>query len=192
MTVFSRIIKGEYGYLRKKRNRVLLFTILSFAVSIALYVTGYVTTGTNKNLLTIVAVLGLLPASKSTVSLIMLFRARGCSEEARDAIEKESESLLSMYDMYFTTYDKNYAVSHMVVKDRVIIAYTEDPKCDTASCKEHIETMMQQSGHKVSAVTVTNDRDKYLSMLGNQKLAVESETPDKDEEIRITLYEITL
>ena len=109
MTAF-RIIKGEYGYLKKKRNRVLIYTLLSFAVSIALFVVGYVTTGTRKNLLTIVAVLGLLPASRSAVSLIMLFRAKGCSEKARDQIGKAAGGLVSMYDMYFTSYEKNYAV----------------------------------------------------------------------------------
>lgn len=48
-----------------------------FGVSIGLYVMGYVTTGSNKNLLTIVAVLGCLPACKSLVNLILFLKAEG-------------------------------------------------------------------------------------------------------------------
>ena len=73
MTI-SRIFSGEkykgtFGYLDTQKVYEIIRTVLFYSISIAIFVTGYVTTGTKKNLLTIVAVLGVLPASKSLVSV---------------------------------------------------------------------------------------------------------------------------
>ena len=58
-----------------------------FGISLAIYLAGYLTVHSNKNLLTIVAVLGCLPASKSAVSMIMFLRAKGCSEALKAKID---------------------------------------------------------------------------------------------------------
>lgn len=62
--------KGSYGYLKAHRAVAAIRTLLFFGVSIGLYAMGYKTTGSNRNLLTIVAVLGCLPACKSLVNFI--------------------------------------------------------------------------------------------------------------------------
>ena len=79
--------KGTEGYIRSQKKYEVIRTLLYFAVSLSLYVAGYIQTGQRANLLTIVAVLGCLPASKSAVSAIMFLRARGCSAEAAKEIE---------------------------------------------------------------------------------------------------------
>ena len=65
----KKALKGNYGYIKAKRNRVIIRTIIFFAISLAIFVAGYITTGTRKNLFTIVAVLGCLPACKSLVNI---------------------------------------------------------------------------------------------------------------------------
>ena len=65
-TVTPKIAKGQYGYMDKQRKRVIITTISYYAISLAIFAMGYITTGSKRNLLTIVAVLGLLPASKGT------------------------------------------------------------------------------------------------------------------------------
>ena len=67
-----RAVKGTFGYLEKKKRNAILWTILCFGISLAVFLAGYLTTGTRKNLLTVVAVLGCLPACKSIVNLITL------------------------------------------------------------------------------------------------------------------------
>lgn len=42
--------KGSYGYIANHRIVAAIRTVLFFGVSIGLYVMGYVTTGSNKNL----------------------------------------------------------------------------------------------------------------------------------------------
>ena len=67
----SKVQKGQYGYLSYKKKFSAIVTIGMFALSLAIFIMGYVTTKTNANLLTVVAVLGCLPASKSAVSMLM-------------------------------------------------------------------------------------------------------------------------
>ena len=71
-----KITKGCFGYLEAQRKKEIIRTIFYFALSAAIFVMGYVTTGTKMNLLTVVAVCGCLPASKSMVSMIMYIIAR--------------------------------------------------------------------------------------------------------------------
>ena len=72
--------------LKHQRKLEIAKTAVLFCLSLAVYLSGLLTTGTNKNLLTIVAVLGCLPASRSAVGMIMFLRAKGCSEELHERI----------------------------------------------------------------------------------------------------------
>ena len=111
--------KGTSGYLRTQKNYEILRTVLYFAISLSLFIAGWVTTGSRENLLTIVAVLGCLPACKSIVNLIMLCRAKGCSREVYEQIKPCEGRLIGMCDLYFTSYQKNFPISHMVVDGKV-------------------------------------------------------------------------
>lgn len=188
----NKAVKGTYGYLKKKRNLVIIRTVIFFAIALALFAAGYVTTHTKKNLLTIVAVLGCLPACKSLVNMIMYLRASGCSESAYKRIEKVEGHLIGMYDMYFTSYRKNYAISHMVVENRIILAYTEDSNCDIPACREHLETMLKQAGYKDMTITVNNDLDKYCEQLTGLNEKNQTCDPVRDDEVRVALYDISL
>ena len=76
----QKLLKGEFGYPVYEKNIVILRTIIYFMISIAVFLLGYFSTGKKENLLTIVAVLGLLPSSKSLVSVIMYMRIAKFSE----------------------------------------------------------------------------------------------------------------
>lgn len=188
--MFKKIVKGNFNYLKDKRNRVILMTIVFFAISAAVFLIGFLTTGTKKNLLTVVAILGCLPACKSAVNMIMLIRAKGCSCFLHEKIEEVSDSL-NMYDMYFTSYKQNFAISSMVVSGGRVIGISEDPKFDEKACVEHLQTMLKNAGHTNVVISLTSETDKYINMLEN--LAKEEKNDSKrDEEIRISLYEIIL
>lgn len=73
--------KGTRGYLRTQKTYEILRTVLYFAISLSLFIAGWVSTGSRENLLTIVAVLGCLPACKSLVEMFMFLRCRGCDEQ---------------------------------------------------------------------------------------------------------------
>ena len=100
--------KGAFGYLNNRKKYTALRTVLFFSISAALYISGIIRTGSNKNLLTIVAVLGCLPACKSAVNFILFLRAKGCSDALHEKlVSYEDGSMTVFYDMYFTSYQKN-------------------------------------------------------------------------------------
>lgn len=193
MKMLKRAVKGTYGYIQKKRVQTALITAMMFIISIGIIITGYVTTGSKKNLLTIVGILGLLPASKSLVSLIMLLRAGYASSGLYEKISSIDDSLVSMYDMYFTSYKKNFAISHMVVNDGVIIGYSEDMNFDQKGCQGHLENMLKSAGHKKFTVCLSVKEDEYIDMIKklNEK-AKDNKNIESDDSIRISLYEIVL
>lgn len=188
-----KIIKGDKDYINKKRIRVLIITIIYFVISLGIILVGYLTTGTKKNLLTVVGVLGCLPACKSAVNMIMLFIAKGCSKDVLSQVYKYDKYIIPMYDMYFTSYANNFALSHMVVNNSIILGLSEDPKFKVKECTEHLTTMLKQAGIKDFTISLTNDLNKYITMLDNIKDNKINESEiRKDDEIRISLYEISL
>ena len=57
--------KGEAGYIQARKKQLILKAVLEFGIVIALLILGIWQTHTRLNLLTVVAVLGCLPAAKS-------------------------------------------------------------------------------------------------------------------------------
>ncbi len=188
----KKAVKGTFGYLTNKRTQTIIRTIIFFAIPIALLIAGIITTGDKKNLLTVVAVLGCLPACKSLVSSIIYCRAKGCSLPVKEAVSKEEGHLVGMYDMYFTSYKLNFAVSHMVVEGKNICGYSEDAKIDISACENHLETILKQSGYKDMTIKIFKDLPKYCERLKQLNALEREKTPQKDDEVRIVLYDISL
>lgn len=188
----SKIIKkGCYGYIENRKVVTVLRTLLFVSVSIGLYVMGYVTTGSNKNLLTIIAVLGCLPACKSMVNFILFMRATGCSKALRDEVCAYDEKLTTFYDMYFTSYQKNFPVSHMVLKGNVLCGITESRKCNCNDAEKHLEQMLAQEGIKHLTVKIFSQHDKYIDRL-SQLVNLNTEEHGNREGIINLLYSISI
>ncbi len=186
----NKYTKGDYLYLQNKKKVEIVKTIVFFALSAALYIAGYVTTGSNKNYLTIVAVLGCLPASKSAVSMIMYLRAKGCSEKVHETIAQKFGEKTGAYNLYFTSYDKNYDMSHVFVKGMTIIAFTENSKLAEAGFEDHIKTVLNRDAIKGVNIKVYKELDKYLTRM-EQMQNLENEK-SRAEDIIKTLYAVSL
>lgn len=182
--------KGCFGYIKNRRLWSIIKTILFFGISISLYIAGIKATGSNKNLLTIVAVLGCLPASKSAVNMIMYLRYKGCSQEVFDAVNKEYKQLHALCDLVFTSYDKTFEIHHMGITDKVVCGYTSNPKCDAAACEKHLQGMLTQNGLKDITVKIFKDLPKYRNRL--EQLETLSDFGAVADDIRQLMFEISL
>lgn len=183
--------KGSYGYLENRKLYTALRTVLFFLLSIGLYVIGLVTTGSNKNLLTIVAVLGCLPACKSLVNFILFLRAKGCSEGLKNALCAYDGKLTVFYDLYFTSYQKNYPISHMVLKGGILCGITEDPACSAQEVQKHLETMLSQEGIKNVTVNIFSQEETYIDRL-SRLIDMDVEEHREREGIIGLLYSISI
>lgn len=183
-------IQGDYEYYNEKKWHVILWTILCFAISLAIYAGGYLTTGSNKNLLTIVAVLGLLPASKSAVSMILYLRYHGCSAENYELLKDKLDGFLHGYGFVFTTYQKNYEAAACTVKNGYICGYLTNHSDSARDLEEHINGLAKQNGLKATVVMYTKPEDfiKRLDVLREK----EAENEDGDRKLYKLLCEISL
>lgn len=156
---------GEKNYIKTQTKYEVARTVLYFAISLSLFISGWVTTGERTNLLTIVAILGCLPASKSMVDMIMYLRYRSCSEEAATQIEEHVGSLDALYDLVFTSYQKNFVVSHLVVKGNTICGYTESASFPEQEFNKHLDGILKTDNFKDTSIKIFTDIKKYCNRL---------------------------
>lgn len=183
--------KGSYGYLQNRKLYTVLRTLLYFAISSGLYCSGYVKTGSSKNLLTIVAVLGCLPACKSLINFIIFFRAKGCSDRLRNVLCAYDEKLTVFYDLYFTSYQKNFPISHMALKGGILCGITEDSSCDVQEAQKHLEKMLVQEGIKNVTVNIFSQEEGYIDRLSRLVEMDVKEHPQREEIIGL-LYSVSI
>lgn len=161
----SGAYKGSRDYLRIQRRYEVLRTVLYFGISLSLFAAGYFATGDKLNLLTIVAVLGCLPASKSAVNMIMFLRYKGLSQEAAAQIAPFEGELTCLYDMVFTSYSYTFVVGHMAVKGNTVCGYSEKKDFPEKDFQAHLEPILKADNHKNVSVKIFTDLDKYTERL---------------------------
>lgn len=166
----GRIIqKGQYGYLKSQRKIEISKTILFFGISFALFFTGLFFTGTNKNLLTIVAVLGMLPASKSAVSMIMFLRFPSGSLEIYEETKTHAGSLPIIYDFVITSREKSFPLSSMVYKDSMLYGFCERGGDKKKELEDYLKEMLESNHYKAVNVKIFDDFEKYIKRLDSLK-----------------------
>ena len=168
----KRVKKGQFGYIKYRRLLHLFLSIVMFAMAVILYFAGIKATGDNKNFLTVAAILGCLPASQSLVTTILGFRAKSCSKELYEKIEsKVDENMVSLYDLYFTTYEKNYPISHIVIKNNCMCGVMEQSKHSVNDFEKYLEDTLAKNGIKGVSVKIFEKsmEEKYLNRLDELK-----------------------
>jgi len=170
MRIFSaEKYKGTRNYIDTQKKYEIIRTLLYFGISISLFVAGYIQTGRKANLLTIVAVLGCLPASKSAVGAIMFLRFKSCRADAAVQIEKHCQGLHCLYDMVFTSYQKNYVVSHLAVQGNTVCGYSGKTDFPENDFYRHIDHILKMDGLKDVTVKIFTDLKKYTERLEQMK-----------------------
>lgn len=167
--------KGQRNYLNSQKHYEILRTVIYFAISLSLFAAGWIQTGKRENLLTIVAVLGCLPACKSAIDMIMFLRFKSCSAENADKIEAHKEGLSGLFDVVFTSYEKNFSVDHITVRGKTICGFTNSDKFDEQAFYKHLDTMLKKDNFKDTTIKVFTDVKKYTDRLEQMKELPEDE-----------------
>lgn len=186
----QKVKQGDYEYFRKKRKQEVIKTLIYFAVSLLLFIAGYMATKTKANLLTIVAVLGLLPASKSCVSMILYLRYHGCSREDRELLKDIMEPFLHAYGLVFTSYKKTYEVAGCIVKNGYIYGYLTSHQDMAKDLEEHIAGIAKQNGYKATVGMFTHSED-FVNRC-KQLMEKGTENEDEDKKLMVLLHQISL
>lgn len=182
---------GDYEYFNQKRVREIIKTIILFAVPLSLFVAGYLATNTKTNLLTIVAVLGLLPASKSCVDMILYLRFHGCSKEDHELLKDAMDAFdLKAYGLVFTSYQRSYEVAGCIVKNGYVCGYLTNHKDMYEDLEKHITQIAKQDGQKATVAMYEKAEDflERIKVLSEK----ETENEETDKNLMTLLYQISL
>lgn len=161
----NRKYKGEYGSTLYRKKIAMIRTVFFLALCFGIFITGYVMYGSNRNVFSIIAALGCLPAGWSAVNLVMIMKAVVCSEQAHEAIERSKGSLLVYYELEMTSYERSYHIAAATVLERNVCCYSEDKKMIPAECEKHIREQLSLGGYSDHTVSVFTDLDRFTDRL---------------------------
>lgn len=185
-----KIRKGDFGYLPYAKKKNILYTAGLFAIALFIFLAGYIYNGTRMNMLTIVAMLGMLPASKSAVEMILYLRQANCSEEIHEKILPHTGKLPMAYELVLTSYDKNFPISAVAVYANTVCGYSENEKCDVNAAEKHMMDILKQNGQKPS-VKIFRELEKFNHRLDTLQ-QLDSESSEKDLEILEVIKAISI
>lgn len=187
--------KGMPGYLNYKRKIEIIRTLAYFGIVIAILLLGYFQTGTKLNLLTVVAIVGCLPASKALVGVITRFPYRSIDGERAKEIASKTDLLTVCYDMVITSRDHIMPVDCIVISGHNIFGYTHYNKVNTTELADHIKTILAQNGYKGFQIRILNEYKPFITRaegLNNIAAVEQEDTKTKEETVRGHLFSCTV
>lgn len=190
-----KITKGCAGYVDKRKKQLITMAVIEFGIVIAIFILGYVQTKTRLNLLTVVAILGCLPASKALVGVITIFPYKSVPNKVRREIDVKGHLLTPVFDTVITSYEKVLPVDCFVISDNIVCGYTHHKKVDAEYAARHIKVMLEQNGYQKVTVKIFQDYTKFIARvegLNSMRKVDHEQNQRKEEGIKRVLLNISM
>lgn len=185
--------KGEPGYIKRRKKAVIIKAALEFGIVIALLLLGYFQTKTRLNALTIVAVLGCLPASKALVEVIMILPHKTIGVELVKKIREKTSSLTVAYDLVLTSEKHIMPIECVLVSGNTICGYSSSEKIDLAFAEKHIKQYLYANQFIDVSVKIFGDEKAFLRRaVEMNENAMQKDTVQKEDAIRRVILNISL
>ena len=167
--------KGTYGYTRSEKGRRAVIALIMLAIPIAIYFSAMHILGTNRNIMTIVAVLGIIPAARFVVSWIMIMLVKDGSREAVEVTEKYASELVRGYELTVTSYDGRMPLDAVVICGNEVIACSlQGQKELIGGMQTHITKILNSNNYFNTNVKIFQDLKHYEDRI--RKVAASPET----------------
>ena len=154
--------KGEQGYLSFMKKFNLLVTIVCFLLAAGLFLIGISIYETKANVLTIVGALFVIPAARFMTVWILFLPHKSVTEEEYNKVFKAMKAGNLLYaDVLFTSTEKAYAASFVVVTGDKIFAYAEK---NVNKLEEYLKDILKRRAFAIKA-TCTDDKGKFMNFL---------------------------
>lgn len=167
--------KGRPGYINGQKKKYFLWTVLEFAFVIIIFGIGYITTGSNANLFTVIAVVACLPAGKMLVEWITILPFKTIEEEKAKEIEERAEYLTTVYDLVVTSEKKAMQIDALVISNNTVFGYTSHTKTDAGEVTARLKALMETTKYTKATVKVFPSYSAFLSRVEglNSIMAIE-------------------
>lgn len=178
--------KGTPGYLREKLKTEILRTAVYFAIVAAVFLLGYSQTHSKKNLLTVVAVVGCLPACKALVGVITRIPYKTVDLALADEVASKSPHLTAVYDLVVTSTEKIMPIDCMVISHEKVFGYTSGKKVDLQETASYLRKMLQRNDFPGVSVKLYDQYKPFLSIVeGLENIAAVEKADTREEEQQI-------
>ena len=180
----KKVEKGQPGYLDYKKKYEIVRTLIYFAIVAAVFFLGVWQTHSRKNLLTVVAVVGCLPASKALVGLITRFPYKSISRKLANDIIGRSKHITCIFDMVLTSTEKFMPVECIVISGNTIFGYAPNEKTDLKYTADFIKEILGMNRIKNINIKLFRELNAFNARVDglNSIAAVEKEDLKEAEE----------
>lgn len=150
--------KGEFGYIASQKRVRAVITAVLFAIPISAFLIAWAYTGKRGNIITVIAIVGILPAARSATSLIMMMRQRNASQKTFDVTESlcVPAGVVRGYELTVTAYEGEIPLEAVVVCGNSVACYARESKAKPEFMEKHIMKILNSnmfSGVKVKIFT---------------------------------------
>jgi len=165
----NRPSKGDFNYLAWQKKYTSLRTVAYFAIAFAVFIIGLITTRTRNNLLTVVAILGVLPASKSLVNTLMYVRFKGADEQFHQLMMPFEENVHIFYNMLISSTDKINYLDCIAVFDHSVYLFSTDSKVNDKDMEKYLKNILSNQGKGNVNVKFYKSRKEFINRLSALK-----------------------
>lgn len=173
--------KGDIAYLKQQKTWTTIRTIIYFAIVLAVFFAGFLTTKTRNNVMTVVAILGVLPASKSAVSMIMFLKAKQIKDEIYQQLKQFEAHAQMLYNMIISSESKTYQMDCIAIYDRSVFVLCTNPKLDTTAFQKHLKNILANNGKGNVTIKVYDDVKTFTERLTSVQKVEKDDLSDKFE-----------
>lgn len=179
----QKLERGQYGYLKEKKQNSLFGTLLMIVIGIAIFVTGLLLNKMEAtNVFTVIAICMVMPAAKYFVSYVVLFPYKPMDLEIKktlDSYAKEGDTVL--YDVVFTSSEKVMHLDCIYVTGHQIIGYTSRAKDKVQIMQDYLKKELKLRGISYAVFIATEEKQIKDRMKLRGEEAVEANSEAKEE-----------
>ena len=156
----QKLERGEYGYLKQRKNKALFGMFLMVLIGFAIFGFGLLLNKMEAtNIFTVIAICMVMPAAKFFVSYVVLFPYQPISMETKGRLAsyaKNDDTVL--YDVVFTSSEKVMHLDCIYVTGHQIIGYTSRAKDNVQVMHEYLKKECKLRGISYAVYIVAQEK----------------------------------
>ena len=166
--------KGQYGYRNYHRNVQLAKVIFGgVMILVQLGARNFTDNQAAKNILTVMAVLSVLPAANVASPLLASWSYKTPGKEFYERVRPFEARGLILYDLIITSGEQIMAMDAVMVHPMGVFALLSSPKADIKKGEKFLNDTFKAHGLP-SHVKVIREEDAFMKRLGSLKAAGET------------------
>ncbi len=190
--IMKNVPKGTPGYFKNRKIKTGMAMASGYLLVLLLFFTGIIVFADRGNLLTVAAILMMLPTGKMTVNFLMYPRKGQADAAEFDEMCKSYDKLTILADIFITPEKKSIELPYVAIDKAHVLVYCADKKLDTTYHGKYIKDFLKRSDITVD-VSFYTDLNKFKKRLAALNSSAPAEyTQEEKQRIEDITYNIKI